>query len=341
MDDSLTIVFGAGASFDCAHPANSEVDPQYRPPLTKDLFEFRPTFNSILAKYRRVETLSDDLRSRIQAGESIEDILRQYSSETTLQLKRQYWEIPFYLQELIWEVSLKYVRSGGTRLDTLFRDLVRSQYKRVLLLTLNYDLFIEKALERLFDVTLESLFNDCRTGTDWALVKLHGSVNWGRELINQPQGTRHIVHILDQLQEEPKFASHFERVPGFEGEYRFCNGKLLYPALAIPLGETKGFMCPKEHVARAKDFLKSCTDFLFIGFSAFDQDFFELFKEVYRIQKLLVVSGNKQTGVEVLARMVDRIPGFSPHSIDLPVFVHEGNFSNFVGSGAHKRFFSQ
>ena len=80
-EKKLTVIVGAGASFDCVQENVADFDVDYRPPLTKDLFAFRGAFNRILSKYPKAEALSDQIRTRVSTGTSIEAILREFALE--------------------------------------------------------------------------------------------------------------------------------------------------------------------------------------------------------------------------------------------------------------------
>ncbi len=77
ISDALTVILGAGSSYDCASDSVAEVEQSFRPPLTRDLFAATVPFSYILHKYRRAEALSDEIRIRIAQGENVESILIQ------------------------------------------------------------------------------------------------------------------------------------------------------------------------------------------------------------------------------------------------------------------------
>jgi hypothetical protein len=102
MSKTLVVVIGAGASKDCvAQGSISEFDNEFRPPLTRELFEFRPSFNKILQKYPKVRALSEELRTRLRDGEGLESVLKEIDDNSNLQVKKQVLEIQLYLQELL------------------------------------------------------------------------------------------------------------------------------------------------------------------------------------------------------------------------------------------------
>jgi len=197
---TLTVVIGAGASHDCA-ASGAEVQNDLRPPLTSELFGSRPSFNAILKNYPRVQALSDELRTKLGRGETVESLLRSFSEETSLVLKKQYWEIPYYLQELLGEVSKNYVQSGTTKFSTLFRSIMKSDLEKVLFLTLNYDRFLEKAISDVSGHKFLALSDYFPPHDKWALLKIHGSVDWGREILNFSTKWRNATAVLDVLSE--------------------------------------------------------------------------------------------------------------------------------------------
>lgn len=301
---------------------------------------FAPRLTRSFDGIRETEQLSDDIRSRISQGFSIETILKEYASESSLELRRQFWEIPFYFQELLGEVTNRYVRSGATRYDTLVREIVRSDYQQILFITLNYDLFLEKVFERLFSEKFQTMSSYCKKDRKWLLMKIHGSVNWGQRVLNQPQGVTSLqVFFSTHYSKDPKLDSKIEVLQGYSGENRFLQGVLLYPALAVPLGEAKRFVCPPDHVEASLSHLRGCTDFLFIGFSALDPDVLELLQVVTNVKKLLIVGRSRDSAKQIHERIGSAAPSLSAELLrDRLNPLYDAGFSSFVGSGQHKHF---
>ncbi len=100
---SLLVVLGAGASYDCvalkpdsneSDPDVTRVNPEYRPPLTKDLFSSRPKFSEILGKYPLATALSEEIRSMLrepneEQNVTLEQVLRELGNSRSLETKRQ------------------------------------------------------------------------------------------------------------------------------------------------------------------------------------------------------------------------------------------------------------
>jgi hypothetical protein len=62
---------------------------------------------------------------------------------------------------LLWTVSESFVISGGTKYDTLVRNLLTSEVDQVLFFTLNYDLFLERAISNFDDARFASMDDYC------------------------------------------------------------------------------------------------------------------------------------------------------------------------------------
>lgn len=81
----LTVLIGAGASFDCVDREVTSVAPHCRPPLVDDLFRSDDAFNPVLRAYPGAESLSDDIRVARRAGVPLEQILRRLAAEESLE----------------------------------------------------------------------------------------------------------------------------------------------------------------------------------------------------------------------------------------------------------------
>lgn len=289
IDDTLTILLGAGASAGCGDPDTASINADYVPPLVNELFAYRPGFNAIRAKYEGAIALSDEIRSRIGRGESLESVLGELARSPRRDIQRRSWELPLYLQDLIGEVSQHYV-AGATKLDTMLLGISRSHFRKVLLLTVNYDTLLERAIGRVLEHEFRSLGDYNWTDDDdrkWALVKLHGSVTWGQRLrcekVEAPW--REMVRGLDQLDLDPAITV----LRGYQGSSRSPDGHFHYPAIALPVADKRNFVCPDEHVRLAADMLKESSHLLVAGFSGLDLDVMELIAQAGQVLEARVV----------------------------------------------------
>jgi len=336
MSDTLTVILGAGASFDCTQERITDFSQDYWPPLVNELFAFRLSFNKILRKYPRAEALSEEIRTKLEAGVSLEALLRQLASEDNFAIKKQYWEIPLYLQELLGEVSEHFVRFGGTKYDTLVRAIARSTFQEVLFLTVNYDLFLDDALKLMHGVTFSTLDSYCPKDSGWSLIKLHGSVNWGKKLLTPHNPIPNSVELLNTLDGEIELDQKIQILSGHHDESRFIGSDFFYPSLAVPIEGKDEFACPEEHIQKAKSFLKFCSNFIIIGFSALDEHVLKQLEAVQYVRKLMVVNGSEASALEAIRRIASKNMKFSHENY--PDCLYAGGFRDFMTSGELDRF---
>ena len=336
---NLTVIVGAGASYDCVDSSITTVNDGYRPPLTIDIFDPHDEFNEILNNYPKAEGLSDEIRTKLQGGtKSLESLLKDLESETDLQLKKQFWEIPLYLQELLGTISEKYVTYGGTKFDTLIRAILKSNFENVLFLTTNYDLFIEKALEK-FGYRFEDKFSYIPKDKKISLIKLHGSVNWGKKILNAISVTSEtkIVNVLDSISDELKLDQEICLLKGYQEKWRIKitdHIVVYYPTIAVPIEGKTTFLCPRECLERASMHLMGCTNFLFIGFSGLDQSILDLFKLVRGVDKIKIINGTPGAGREMLIKLHRTNEAF----LEREETIYGDGFNEFVGYGKLDKF---
>jgi hypothetical protein len=173
----LIVVLGAGASYDCAS-TNVNPDLSMRPPLVKDLFDTR--FQDILHEYPLAEQVAPDVRVALQGGAiALEAFLREELRDSPYpHLRSSYLALPLYLQHLFWQVGDSYALQPDNY-DRLVMECLRLD--RVTFMTLNYDTILDRRLA--IRDPLASFDDYVKPGRSWGLVKLHGSINWGRPII--------------------------------------------------------------------------------------------------------------------------------------------------------------
>jgi hypothetical protein len=338
----LAVIVGAGASYDCG--MRSEIDPQWRPPLAKDLFINRvPSFTNILRQYPGAENLAEQIRSGVERGVNLETILRSLSESANLGTRRDFLQVPLYIQHLIGEVSANYIRSGATAFNTLIRMIDESHYAEVLYLTVNYDLFLDQALERHYRFKFGDIADYVTSGEKWRLIKLHGSVQWSRRLLNAQTariGTDPVA-ILDEMGISDLQFGEIELRAGHKETHRFRNSadgvlEFAYPALAVPVEQKDEFVCPPGHAKTAKAFLSDCTDFLVLGFSGLDTHVLRLLKDVPCVNRFTIVNEDHKSAQEAIERICAVNPLFSETPGEYPA----NGFAAFTGQGHLEAFLS-
>lgn len=333
----LAIILGAGSSYDCGR--ESDVEIHWRPPLVTELFGNRPTFNTILQQYPGAENLAYEIRGAVARGtEGFEEILRRFAYSTNRNVKLDYRHVPLYLQELIGDVSANYIRSGGTAFSTLVRALDTSHYERVLYMTVNYDLLLDRALERHYRIGFKSIDDYTAHRDRWALAKLHGSVNWGWQLQNGKLSdiytpTRRVDEVTD---DELNLDTRVEVLDGYKQGHRVRAQQFFYPALAPPIGDKDRFVCVPDHIEYTTEFLRQCTDFLIIGFSGLDSHVLGLLAVVPSVQNVEIVNGTSDEGRNTLDRISSASPAFA-FATDRASKFH-GGLASYIGDGGFGKF---
>jgi hypothetical protein len=312
----------------------------YRPPLVTGLFEARPAFTPILREYPLAQSAAADIRPAIAGGSVVleaylRDQLRDSEHEHD---RKRYWAIPLYLQHLFWQIAQW---PGGftghpDNYDRLVSAALRAD--EVIFITLNYDDLLDRRLF-IYDPlrSMESYISDVR---NWSLIKLHGSVDWGRR-----------VDGVDVLENDPflanTFASLGELIDLSKGivlrQHADLRGKRLdesgvsayYPALSAPLGEKDELVCPPNHLAHLTERLGDwdSPDVLVVGYSGLDEEVLNMLREPARpIRSLVVVNGTEGAGAAAARQIKAAVSVLSPPEGDGVTCVDSG-FDKFVRSG--------
>lgn len=312
----LMVVFGAGASFDSA-PSFPDNSPSplselsggriatSRPPLADQLFDERPQFAEILHQFPACHGVVSRLRKRI-GDKSVEQVLETLQAEADDYYEQGHCQlaaIRYYLQTMIadcearWEEVHKGVTNYHTLLDHIHRRI--EQLRRVCLVTFNYDRLLEAAMTTV-GIHIQSM-SDYVDSPEYKVIKLHGSVNWGRNIATSP------MRELHQLRAEQIPAEVILRAPALlKGKFvtndfviakAYPNGKVkdtaIFPAIAIPLEKKHDFECPENHISALYQCIQQTKKLLVIGWSATDEPFLDFLKDqLPRNISAMIIAGN-------------------------------------------------
>lgn len=307
MPINLTVIFGAGASVDVIDSQSDQLnDRAFRPPITKDLFNTDLSWADEYTKFPAVLSVLEELRSKLYFNKdstSVEKILRELKESPKLHRNKQFYELPMYLQHYFHHVSERYCKSPSNYL-TLINKIFDFDFKKVLFLTTNYDLFFDKALAKntatARDFPLNATdMNRYIKNENWAYIKLHGSVNWGRAFKENlvPNKGRSLRALLDNVSQlGGSLDESLEKEIVVDSTYKNESDRdRIYPAISVPIGE--GYdktNCPPKQIEVLSKHLDECEHFLVIGFSGYDEDVLELLnKKQGKFSKILFVSQNK------------------------------------------------
>jgi hypothetical protein len=347
MIDRLFVILGAGASYDCAPPNLIEVTGKnFWPPLTSELFVPRPFgFAPILAKYPLAKAAAAELASATSAV-SIETQLRErYRDSEHDHDRRIFRGILPYLQELLYEVSLKFT-PFPQNYEVLVTKLLR--LKEIVFVSLNYDLLLDTALAAA-DPKKSDMDWYIRTAKrNWTLIKLHGSVDWGQELL-APRGSADFTapeaeaSLATQITLRSGSLENMRGLkPGVSPRYNKLN--LFFPALAAPVGRADELVCPPAHVAFLKERLAETQPMhlLVIGYSGIDKEVVSLIRQSERGIKTMTIV-DKDAGVALA--VADRLAKEGVASEDTKFadkgfneWIHNGQFEAFLEETTNQPF---
>lgn len=301
----LTIIIGAGASFDSApHNASSQAKSnQWRPPLTQDLFSANAawsTFSSARLKMHGdllpvIERIRRDTQS-----ESLEAALLRLKMEIDEYPDRwrQLLAVQDWISKVIGVCADKW--SQGLSHSTAYVDLVarvgdwgHKNKSDINFVTFNYDTLLENAIKLNLHEPLHFKDFDNYILGKYRVFKPHGSIDWLQEVCFDSE--------RKNIQEKP--LSNTEKsslrlhIGSFDGSVRTEEGKKTYAnmrAVSVPVA-TKNysdFMLPPGHMDSLREAFRNTTALLVIGWAGNEEHFMdELSKNMTLSVPTLVVCG--------------------------------------------------
>lgn len=332
-------MLGAGASADCSSEAIAGASTQWRPPLVQELFETR--FASVLNQYPLAQFAAADIRRLDPSALSIERFLKEnYAGSTSELTRRKFLSVPLYLQHLLLAVSTQYTPQPDNY-DLLISRIFEQLDLETLFVTLNYDLLLDRRLD-----TISPLDNlDDYLGRDrgWSLIKLHGSVDWGRrilgaETVNETNPSAHLRYAdgITLCRGPLSEIRGVSPTPLRRREVSPHGPSDLYPCLSVPLGEEDELACPSEHTAYLIDRMQLAQGLhlLVIGYSAIDREVLHLIGQTdTRIRTTAIINRDKIAATEVYQRLDAQLRR------DLgATFIYERSFNDFVQQDGWDRY---
>jgi hypothetical protein len=334
----LMVIFGAGASYDSmpAHPASNGQYSQDRPPLASQLFEDREVFAVALSEFPECHPIIPWLRE--PKGTSLEGVLQRLQDEAKDYPTRlsQLAAVRYYLQQMLcrceqqWRHAAQGITNYKSLLDTVeqwrqFRD------ESVCLVTFNYDTLLEDALPAV-GLGLDSISSYISAHPRYVVIKLHGSVNWSRE-VDAPtdflrqyggHGVRNeLIKRAAQLEVSSRYVQENPYSTGL------CDGKVVFPAIAIPVEKKSQFECPSDHLEALRSRLPRVRKVLIIGWRAMEDHFLKLLSEHLQFPlEVMVVDHSPDSATEV-GRRLQMVIGTR---MSRPVESVSGGFTEFVVS---------
>jgi hypothetical protein len=302
----LLVILGAGASYDSIGPLqhNANYPDKTRPPLAGELFDDRDLFRDVASKYGPASALFPTLRHAGHHG-SIEAALSELQSEVSEHPSRikQLAALRFYIRDVIEGVCQQW--TSGSRESQLNHHALLEQLEfgrrdePVLIVTFNYDPYVEYALKRNGNAVgnLRAYIQD----THFPLFKLHGSANWSREVT--------LSGLIDHRDLQNggldasgliKYAAQWREGDTFIANHTtYSEGRHFVPAIAIPVQSKSAFQCPGYHLSRLREMLPQVDRILTVGWRAQEEHFLRLLAEhATNPVRLFIVSGNSKAAEE-------------------------------------------
>jgi hypothetical protein len=267
---------------------------RFRPPLANQLFENRDWFVPLMTEFGDFRSLVTSLRT----ANSVERRLAEIQKEAeTLEIRHcQLAAICYYLQSVIWscETNWQQQHSGITNHAAFLETIElwrRSLNEQVCIVTFNYDTMIEQAVSQVLGIDFDS-FSRYISDATYRLIKLHGSVDWGREV--DVAFTRRSPRDIVRSAAKMKLSKQYRKVS--QRPVVFDDGSIGFPALAIPVERKSEFVCPPAHLEALANFIPCVTKIITIGWRATEHHFLEMLtKPLTGLQgdvDLMVVSGD-------------------------------------------------
>ena len=359
----LMVIFGAGASYDSCptYPpgyvkaviGGDPLNNHYRPPLANELFDNRPMFAEAIERFPQCQPIVPRLRSL--RGETLEAILEdlQAKSDFYPRGKQQLAAVRYYLQFVIRECERRWrgVQKGVTNYKSLLDEIERTYPQEpVCLVTFNYDTLLEDALSQ-FGLSIEAMDDYTNKHAFYKLFKVHGSVNWARE-VNGPtkaQNPEHAWSVVNDLIERAaeipitqRYVLTADHPPGVVQLGSVQDAFLgrvparvtpVFPAIAIPVEKKNAFECPQDMLADLISLLPKVSKILAIGWRATEAHFLALLKtNLRRGPELHIVAGPDAEDIKV--RICRELLNNPPHSPS----VDARGFTDFILTRRAERF---
>jgi hypothetical protein len=280
MSQVLVVVLGAGASYD-ARPAGGAPD-RDRPPLASQLVsqEFDPYWSN---RYPVADMMHRVRETMIATNVSLESALQTYADEAPKYPVNSSHLMAFryYLQALFRDKTTKFgveLGDGTTAYLPFVSQIERwrqDHHTRVLYVTFNYDTLLEDGLRSYLTRPFESVGKYLHP--DRAVIKVHGSDNWGQEVerldgadFSGGDSNTIIAAAEDGLRLLPSF-----HVLADASQVQMPGGAFVAPALAVPVAakDDTSWSCPAEHLERMRSDLEQARAVLVVGWKGQEPHF--------------------------------------------------------------------
>jgi len=229
--------------------------------------------------------------------------------------------------------------AGVSNYTSLIRYIeeFRQSEEPVILITFNYDTLIERALSLHFNDFKFGTTDDYVNRSSYKLFKLHGSVNWGHFIEDDPridvrQTDEHLRKDIIDLADDIRVKNQIAVLGGPDVK---VDKWLYFPAISIPVQTKSDFSCPKEWLPHLDTLLNGVSNLLVIGWRAAEEHFLKRVVPVLSKNAGLhisVVSHTPTSANETQTRL--KSAGLKPAR----EWLYGGGFTNFISSDDVKIF---
>lgn len=286
----LIVVFGAGASFDSNPAVPTSTGHDDRPPLANSLFEMdRGATREAAAAFPRAAPALMAARADVRAGGTIEATLArlQDASGDDPEARSQLMAVRFYLQRVVtvvpdaWDAHAVRQTTYVSMLDQL-RRWQRATGQRLVLVTFNYDLLLERACEVVLGHRFDGMAS-YQSRADLHLFKPHGSVDWARPARWEGSGYGDQDAARRAVCDSPDLAVHddYAQRSATADVIEQAGGTSVawLPALAIPVERKPDVVMPLSHSAALRADLEQATAVLCVGWRAREEHFLRVLQD--------------------------------------------------------------
>jgi hypothetical protein len=290
-------------------------------------------FAGLLLRYPECQKIAPFLR-RLPPNKTLEAVLQTLQSEDGYPRKaHQIVEVRCYIHEIISQSTSAWLTyaQGVTNYKTLLYEIDRTNTKGepVCLVTFDYDTLLEDALLH-SGLRINQIADYTKGHPYYRVFKLHGSINWAREVGIQfngntdsttPEGAlRQLVQRADEI----TFTNNFLFNPS--QQMGLVQGKPALPAIAVPTERKDLFECPQDMIDELIGFLPKVTRILVVGWRATEDHFVSLLHQhLHKGTRLYTVAQNQMEAGSINKRI--QLPSQVLTTIADP---DSSGFTNFI-----------
>jgi len=287
------IILGAGASHDYVSPTIAPED-FLLPPITDDLVDKKYLDIKISAQYPEAEDLISKIANIVNTKKkSLEESLALINNSIQLEAFK------FYLKDFFQKISKSCYNFNN------YKALKDEIVNKACIINFNYDNLFENCLGSKNWRDIDDYING-----DIKIIKVHGSCDWSyikQRDINYERINK-ITNSFDFFKKEPQLFHNHQKI--YLDNYIAQNSNLTnyfkFPAIAVPTGSIKKYICPSQHVDILNQALEETDRILIIGWKAGDEYIVDLIKsKATHPINLCVVSGNKNDIDSVFSKFAD------------------------------------